>query len=107
MVAIYVTKRLFDILVSGFLLLILAPVLLIVAIVVRMRLGAPVLFRQERPGKNAKPFTLIKFRTMRSPTEQEIQDGVASDETRITSAGNFLRSTSCLLYTSPSPRDRG
>ena len=57
-------KRLFDIAVSGLALIVLSPVLAIVAIGVRYKLGRPVLFRQLRPGLHCEPFELIKFRTM-------------------------------------------
>ncbi|MCU1497335.1 MAG: epsL [Acidimicrobiales bacterium] len=58
----------------------------VVALVVRRSLGSPVLFRQVRPGRHAEPFTLVKFRTMRS--------GEGTDAERITPVGKFLRSTS-------------
>ncbi|MEO7837357.1 MAG: sugar transferase [Acidimicrobiales bacterium] len=64
----------------------LAPVMAVVAVLVRLRLGAPVLFRQVRPGRGAEPFTLVKFRTMRS--------GPGSDEERLTRLGRWLRATS-------------
>ena len=57
-------KRLLDIILSGVALIILSPVLLIVAVLVRTKLGSPVIFHQERPGKDEKNFTLCKFRTM-------------------------------------------
>lgn len=57
-------KRLFDLLITLPALLVFAPVLLVLALPVRLKLGAPVLFRQQRPGLHGKPFTLYKFRTM-------------------------------------------
>ena len=57
-------KRLLDIILSGIALIVLSPILLIVAILVRTKLGSPVIFHQERPGKDEKIFTLCKFRTM-------------------------------------------
>lgn len=85
-------KRLFDILLSGLALLLLSPVLLIVAVLVRTKLGSPVLFRQERPGKDEKIFTLYKFRTM---TDERDENGqLLPDEVRLTSFGKMLRSTS-------------
>ena len=85
-------KRLFDIFVSLLMLILLAPVILIVAILVRTRLGSPVLFRQQRPGLGARPFGMMKFRTM---TDARGPDGaLLSDAERLTGFGRFLRSTS-------------
>ena len=73
-------------------LIVLSPVLLIVAILVRVKLGSPVLFKQERPGLNGKVFRLYKFRTMTSETDE---NGVLlPDEVRLTKFGKMLRSTS-------------
>ncbi len=73
-------------------LIVLSPVLLITAILVRIKLGSPVLFTQDRPGKDEKIFKLYKFRTM---TDQRGPDGVLlPDEIRLTSFGKTLRSTS-------------
>jgi lipopolysaccharide/colanic/teichoic acid biosynthesis glycosyltransferase len=79
-------KRLFDLalVIPG--LLLLSPVLLCVALAVRLRLGPGVLFRQRRPGLRGRPFTILKFRTMR--------DGPGADAERLTPFGRFLRSTS-------------
>ena len=57
-------KRLLDILLSGLALLVLSPILLLVAVLVRVKLGSPVLFRQERAGLHGKSFKILKFRTM-------------------------------------------
>jgi lipopolysaccharide/colanic/teichoic acid biosynthesis glycosyltransferase len=85
-------KRSFDILVSASALVLLAPLLLAIALVVRWRLGGPVLFVQERPGLNGRPFRLVKFRTM---IDARRADGtVASDAERLTPIGRLLRSTS-------------
>ena len=85
-------KRALDILLSGCAILVLSPVLLIVAILVRTKLGSPVLFHQERPGLNEKIFTLCKFRTM---TDERDENGqLLPDSVRLTSFGKFLRSTS-------------
>lgn len=85
-------KRLFDILVAGLGLLFLLPVFLILALLVRLKLGSPIFFRQQRPGKNGKIFTIIKFRTMR---EGYAPDGTPlPDHERLTPFGSFLRSTS-------------
>ena len=85
-------KRLSDILISGLALMILSPVLLVVAILVKTKLGSPVIFHQERPGKNEKIFTLCKFRTMTD--ERDEQGNLLPDSVRLTKFGNFLRATS-------------
>ena len=85
-------KRLLDIVLSGGALLVLWPVLLITAILVRTKLGSPVIFCQERPGKDEKIFKLYKFRSM---TDQRDENGnLLSDEVRLTKFGKLLRSTS-------------
>jgi lipopolysaccharide/colanic/teichoic acid biosynthesis glycosyltransferase len=84
-------KRAFDIVFSAGWLIGFAPLLLVVAILVRLKLGSPVLFIQERPGLRAKPFRMVKFRTM---TDARGPDGeLLPDEQRLTSFGKFLRST--------------
>ena len=84
-------KRAFDIVFSAGWLIGFAPLLLVVAILVRLRLGSPVLFIQERPGLRAKPFRMVKFRTM---TDARGPDGaLLPDEQRLTAFGRFLRST--------------
>lgn len=85
-------KRLSDILIALVALLVFAPILLVVAILVRLLLGKPVLFRQLRPGKGGRPFTLIKFRTMLDSSDAEGRQ--RPDEERLTRFGRFLRSTS-------------
>ena len=84
--------RLLDILASLLGLTILLPLLVVVAIAVRLRLGAPVLFFQTRPGLHGKLFMLRKFRTMRTPRADE--DVLTTDAERLTRLGQFLRSTS-------------
>ena len=85
-------KRLLDIILSGMALIVLFPILLIVAILVRTKLGSPVIFHQERPGKDEKIFTLCKFRTM---TDGRDENGnLLPDEVRLTKFGKLLRSTS-------------
>ena len=85
-------KRTIDIIFSLAVLLILAPVLLITAVIIRAKLGSPVLFRQQRPGLGGRPFRLIKFRTM---TDQRDSTGnLLPDESRLPAFGRFLRSTS-------------
>ena len=85
-------KRPFDIICSLLALIVLSPVLLITAILVRIKLGSPVLFKQKRPGLNEKIFTLYKFRTM---TDQKDEQGnLLPDKIRLTKFGKMLRSTS-------------
>lgn len=85
-------KRLFDIVVSGAALLLLAPVLVGLAALVRLNLGRPVIFKQARPGLDSVPFEMIKFRTM---MDQRDESGrLRPDEVRLTPFGRFLRATS-------------
>jgi lipopolysaccharide/colanic/teichoic acid biosynthesis glycosyltransferase len=85
-------KRVLDILLSGGALLILWPVLLVTAILVRTKLGSPVIFCQERPGKDEKIFKLYKFRSMTDARDEKGQ--LLPDEVRLTKFGKLLRSTS-------------
>ncbi len=85
-------KRLLDIFISGIALVALSPVLLTVAVLVRVKLGSPVIFHQERPGLREKIFTLCKFRTM---TDERDENGeLLPDSVRLTSFGSFLRKSS-------------
>lgn len=77
---------------SGVGLVLLSPVLVVVAVLVRVRHGTPVLFRQRRAGRDGAPFELIKFRTMTD--ERNTGGDLLPDEDRLTSLGRFLRSTS-------------
>ncbi|WP_349617552.1 sugar transferase [Azotobacter salinestris] len=85
-------KRLFDILVAASALLLLAPLLLALAWLVRRRIGAPVLFRQRRPGLHGRPFELLKFRSMREALDAH--GAPLPDAERLTPFGRFLRATS-------------
>lgn len=85
-------KRLIDFILSLIALIVLSPILLIVAILVRTKLGSPVIFKQERPGLNEKIFTLYKFRTMTDAKDE--QGNLLSDDIRLTKFGKLLRSTS-------------
>ncbi len=85
-------KRLFDVLLAGPALIFFAPLMLILAGLVRLKLGSPILFRQQRPGLNEKPFILYKFRTMLD--ERDGQGNLLTEAERITPFGRFLRSTS-------------
>lgn len=85
-------KRYCDILVSALAIIMLSPLFFLIAILVRIKMGAPIIFRQIRPGMNGKAFTMFKFRTMR---DAHGSDGrTLSDGERLTKLGEFLRSTS-------------
>ena len=87
-----VIKRLLDIILSLTAIILLSPVLIILAVLVRVKLGSPVLFRQQRPGYKGKIFGLMKFRTM---TDEKDENGeLLPDEVRLTAFGKKLRSTS-------------
>lgn len=82
-------KRLLDLSVAGALLLLLSSIILIVAVLIRWKLGSPILFKQKRPGLNGQPFYLYKFRTM---TDERDENGeLLPDHLRLTSFGAFLR----------------
>lgn len=85
-------KRFFDFVLSLIAIIILSPVYIIVAILVRVKLGSPVIFTQDRPGKDEKIFKMYKFRSMTSETDEE--GNLLPDEVRLTSFGKKLRSTS-------------
>jgi lipopolysaccharide/colanic/teichoic acid biosynthesis glycosyltransferase len=85
-------KRAFDVVAATFAGLLLLPLASALAVVIRMRLGSPVLFRQQRPGRGGRPFVLLKFRTM---TDRRGDDGgLLSDAQRLTPLGRFLRAFS-------------
>lgn len=84
-------KRAFDLVLSLVGLVVTLPIQGVLAVVVRQQLGAPVLFRQKRPGKDEEIFELVKFRTMIEP---DAERGLLTDEQRMTRFGAFLRSTS-------------
>ena len=85
-------KRLFDILISFSVLLIFSPILLIVALMVRVNLGAPVIFKQARPGKDEKIFYMYKFRSMSDARDEA--GNLLPDSERLTKFGRLLRSSS-------------
>ncbi len=85
-------KRLFDIVVAGAALLALSPVLLVLAVLIARRMGRPVLFVQVRPGKDARPFRMLKFRTMRDAVDA--QGNPLPDADRLTPLGAWLRASS-------------
>lgn len=82
-------KRLFDFSCAFILLILLIPVLTIVAILIRLKLGSPILFKQQRPGQFGKPFYVYKFRSMTSETDANGQ--LLPDEVRLTTFGKTLR----------------
>ena len=85
-------KRFFDLAIAAFLLIVLSPVFVLIGFMVRMKIGLPVLFRQERPGLHGKPFVIYKFRTM---TDKRGKDGnLLPDSERLKPLGRFLRKLS-------------
>ncbi|WP_036719590.1 sugar transferase [Paenibacillus harenae] len=83
------TKRLFDLIISCMMLIILSPVIAITALLVRLKLGTPIVFKQKRPGLHGRPFFVYKFRTM---TDERDENGqLLPDHFRLTSFGSFLR----------------
>ncbi len=85
-------KRILDFILATVLFIITLPILLVVGILVRINLGSPVIFKQKRPGKNEKEFTLYKFRTMNDKRDDKGE--LLPDDERLTKFGLFLRSTS-------------
>lgn len=88
----YYIKRILDILISLLAIIILSPVLITLAILVRCKLGNPILFKQQRVGKDEKIFLIYKFRTMTD--DRDFEGTLLPDEKRITAFGSMLRSTS-------------
>ncbi|WP_243525229.1 sugar transferase [Bacillus pseudomycoides] len=82
-------KRLFDLFVSLSILVFLLPLIIIVAVLVRIKLGSPIIFKQQRPGLHGVPFFLYKFRTMTD--EKDSEGNVLPDDVRFTRFGGFLR----------------
>jgi sugar transferase EpsL len=85
-------KRAFDLIVATVALVLLSPLLAVVAILVLIDLGRPILFRQERPGLDGKPFTILKYRTMRDDSDE--QGRLLPEPRRLSRLGRFLRRTS-------------
>lgn len=85
-------KRVFDFVVSFLGLLLISPVFVLIAVLLRVKLGSPVLFKQQRPGLRGKPFYLYKFRTMTDGRDS--QGNMLSDDYRLTPVGRMLRKTS-------------
>ena len=87
-----VASRAFDVVVAGLVLLVTWPVLVAVALAIRLTMGSPVMFRQQRAGRHGATFELVKFRTMRTAAPGD--DGPDTDEARLTKLGKVLRATS-------------
>ncbi|OMF36016.1 sugar transferase [Paenibacillus sp. FSL H8-0548] len=85
-------KRIFDVVIASILLIVLSPFILLTAIMVRTKLGAPVIFKQKRPGLYGKPFLMYKFRTMTSEKDSEGQ--LLPDHLRLTAFGGLIRKLS-------------
>ncbi|WP_281283001.1 sugar transferase [Geomonas ferrireducens] len=81
-----------DFIASALALILFSPLLVLLALVVRIKLGGPVLFRQQRPGKNGRPFVMLKFRTMTNA--KDASGDLLPDHLRLTRFGRFLRSSS-------------
>lgn len=86
-------KRILDIILALIILTLFWWLILIIAILVKIKLGSPIVFKQPRPGKNEKIFNMYKFRTMTD--ERDANGELLPDEERLTSFGKFLRKTSC------------
>ena len=85
-------KRILDIYISLFALCVFAPILVFTTILIRIKLGSPIFFRQDRPGKNGRVFTLIKFRTMKDAQDSKSEQ--LEDSKRLARFGKILRATS-------------
>jgi len=86
-----VTKRTLDILIAGLALVILSPLLVVIAVAIRLGSRGPAIFRQERAGKDSRPFTLYKFRTMRPDVDPFGPSPKSGQDPRLTRLGRFLR----------------
>lgn len=87
-----IIKRIFDLILSSAVFLLLWPILILIGILVKFNLGSPILFKQERIGKNNEKFKMYKFRTMKEAVDKE--GNILPDSDRLTSFGKLLRSTS-------------
>lgn len=85
-------KRLFDFILSLLAIIVLSPILLVIAVLVRVELGSPIIFLQDRPGKEGKKFKLMKFRSMTD--KRDVNGKLLPDDVRLTRFGKLLRSTS-------------
>lgn len=87
-----ILKRAFDFITASFCLFILFPFMLSIAVLIHIKIGRPIFFKQQRPGLNGKPFCIYKFRTM--TTERDKKGNILPDEKRLLPFGKFLRETS-------------
>ena len=87
-----VIKRCLDVILASVALFILSPLMLVLAVLIRIKLGSPVIFKQDRPGMNERIFKVYKFRTMIDKRDKEGR--LLSDEQRLTKFGRILRATS-------------
>ncbi len=87
-----IIKRCLEIIMSMLIIVVISPLIVILRAIIRLKLGSPIIFKQLRPGKDGKIFTMYKFRTMSDKKDENGQ--LLSDELRMTKLGNFLRSTS-------------
>ena len=87
-----IIKRCLEIIMSMLIIVVISPLIVILSAIIRLKLGSPIIFKQLRPGKDGKIFTMYKFRTMSDKKDENGQ--LLSDELRMTKLGNFLRSTS-------------
>lgn len=85
-------KRIFDLFLALLMFILMSPLLLVLALAIRVLMGSPVVFRQKRPGLSGRPFTIFKFRTMTDARDS--QGTLLPDSERLTPLGRFLRSTS-------------
>ncbi len=87
-----ISKRCFDLLLSSVSLVLISPLVAVLALVIRIKMGSPVIFEQRRPGYQGKPFSIYKFRTMTD--RRDAQGRLLPDEDRLTRLGRFLRASS-------------
>ena len=85
-------KRAFDLLIAVVVSLMFAPLILVIALLIRLKIGSPVIFKQLRPGLHTKPFYIYKFRTMSD--KKDMQGALLSDAKRLSNFGRIIRSTS-------------
>jgi len=85
-------KRLFDILLALILVVLFLPIYIVVSVLILMKMGSPILFRQQRPGEKGKIFAIYKFRTMTNETDENGE--LLADELRLVGVGKFIRSAS-------------
>lgn len=85
-------KRLIDLIIAAAVLVLFAPALIVLALLIRLRLGSPILFRQRRPGRRGEIFTMVKFRTMTDA--RDASGALKPDDERLTKFGAWLRRTS-------------